>query len=74
MDEILLDTRGLNCPLPVLRARKAMRGLAAGTIVRLLATDPGTVRDVAAMCDNTGDRLIGSEETDGEFVFQIEKA
>lgn len=70
---MLLDTRGLNCPLPVLRARKALRGLAPGTIVRLLATDPGTVRDVAAMCAATGDRLIESSVTGSEFVFLIEK-
>ncbi|MGI9436544.1 MAG: sulfurtransferase TusA family protein, partial [Geminicoccaceae bacterium] len=68
-----LDTRGLNCPLPVLRARKVLRTLAAGTHLRLLATDPGTVRDVKAMCEATGDRLIDSSEADGEFVFLIEK-
>lgn len=73
MDEQDLDTRGLNCPLPVLRARKALRGLAPGAVLRLLATDPGTVRDVKAMCEATGDRLIGSSDEGGEFVFLIEK-
>lgn len=74
MDEQDLDTRGLNCPLPVLRARKALRGLAPGAVLRLLATDPGTVRDVGAMCEATGDRLIEHSEQGGEFIFLIEKA
>ena len=74
MDDTVLDARGLSCPLPVLRARKAMRALAPGAVLRLLATDPGAVRDVAAMCEATGDRLIESDETDGAFNFRIEKA
>jgi len=74
LDELDLDARGLNCPLPVLRARKALRGLAPGAVLRLLATDPGTVRDVAAMCEATGDRLIESHELGDAFVFRIEKA
>lgn len=74
MADTELDARGLSCPLPVLRARKALRGLAPGAVLRLLATDPGAVRDVAAMCENTGDRLIESDEADGILVFRIEKA
>lgn len=74
MADTELDARGLSCPLPVLRARKAMRGLEPGTVLRLLATDPGAVRDVAAMCENTGDRLIEHDESDGLFTFRIEKA
>ena len=73
LDEQDLDARGLNCPLPVLRARKALRGLAPGAVLRLLATDPGAVRDVAAMCEATGDRLIESLEQNGAFVFRIQK-
>ncbi len=69
-----LDARGLNCPLPVLRARKVMRALTPGTVLRLLATDPGAVHDVAAMCEHTGDRLIERKEKDGIFIFRIEKA
>ena len=74
MDDTVLDSRGLSCPLPVLRARKAMRALAPGAVLRLLATDPSAVRDVAAMCEATGDRLIDSDEADGTFIFRIEKA
>ena len=74
MADIELDARGLTCPLPVLRARKAMRDLTPGAVLRLTATDPGAVRDVAAMCEATGDRLIESHEEDGAFTFRIEKA
>ena len=74
LDEQELDTRGLNCPLPVLRARKVRRGMAPDAVLRLLATDPGTVRDVGAMCEATGDQLMESSEKAGEFVFLIKKA
>lgn len=74
MADIDLDARGLSCPLPVLRARKALRGLAPGAVLRLLATDPGAVRDVAAMCAATGDRLLDSGESEGVLTFRIEKA
>jgi tRNA 2-thiouridine synthesizing protein A len=69
-----LDARGLACPLPVLRARKALRALSPGEVLRLLATDPGAKRDVSAMCEATGDRLIESEDTDGVLTFRIERA
>ena len=74
MTETVLDMRGLLCPLPVLRARKAMRPLAAGARVRVLATDPGTVRDFAAMCQATGDRLLSQHAEGGDFIFVLEKA
>ena len=74
MAETLLDTRGLNCPLPVLRARKAMQKLAPGSLVRVLATDPGTVKDFKAFCRATGHELVESQELDGEFRFVIRKA
>ncbi len=74
MTETVLDAQGLSCPLPVLRARKAMRSLAPGDVLRLIATDPGAVHDVAAMCEATGDRLIESEEAGGAFTFRIEKS
>ena len=73
MADTELDARGLNCPLPVLRARKALRALSPGEVLRLLATDPGAKRDVSAMCEATGDRLVESQETDGVLTFRIEK-
>ncbi|MEM9443320.1 MAG: sulfurtransferase TusA family protein [Pseudomonadota bacterium] len=74
MADTELDARGLSCPLPVLRARKALRALAPGAVLRLLATDPGATRDVQAMCEATGDRLIETDDADGVLLFRIEKA
>ena len=74
MTDIVLDTRGLKCPLPVLRARKAMQPLAPGEVLRVLATDPGTVRDFQAFAEASGHVLLGHTEEDGEFTFRLQKA
>jgi tRNA 2-thiouridine synthesizing protein A len=68
-----LDARGLRCPLPVLKARKALKDLADGDILRVLATDPGAVKDFEAFCRTTGHRLLESRAGDGAFDFTIEK-
>ncbi|HEC12951.1 MAG TPA: sulfurtransferase TusA family protein [Acidiferrobacteraceae bacterium] len=68
-----LDARGLNCPLPILRAKKAINALNAGQILKIIATDPGAVKDFEAFCKQTGNDLLSSEETGGEFVFSIKK-
>jgi tRNA 2-thiouridine synthesizing protein A len=68
MSVTILDLKGLNCPLPVLRAKKAMAGL------QVLATDPGAVRDFEALCRNTGATLEKLVEQDGVFVFDIRKS
>jgi tRNA 2-thiouridine synthesizing protein A len=73
MAERLLDTRGLSCPLPVLKARKALAGMAAGERLRLLSTDPKAVQDVAALCEATGHLLIDSQTSGPEFVFVLER-
>jgi tRNA 2-thiouridine synthesizing protein A len=73
MSDTLLDTRGLKCPLPVLRARKAMGNVAPGGVLRVLATDPGTVRDFQAFCAATGHELVAQAEAKGEFTFRIRK-
>jgi tRNA 2-thiouridine synthesizing protein A len=73
MSDTLLDTRGLKCPLPVLRARKAMQNVAPGGVLRVLATDPGTVRDFQAFCAATGHELVEQAEEAGEFRFRIRK-
>ena len=73
MPDTTLDTRGLKCPLPVLRARKAMQGVAAGEVLRVLATDPGTVRDFEAFCAATGHELLERREEAGEFTFRIRR-
>ena len=74
MAETRLDTRGLNCPLPVLRARKAMQRLPPGSLLRVLATDPGTVQDFEAFCAATGHELLESQAQEGEFRFVIRRA
>jgi len=68
-----LDTKGLRCPLPVLRARKALKGLETGAILRIEATDPGAVQDFRSFCDTTGHELVNSGEADGIFTFEIRK-
>jgi tRNA 2-thiouridine synthesizing protein A len=70
----VLDARGLSCPLPVLRARKAMQKMAAGAVLEVLATDPGTVKDFGAFCEATGNELLARHERGGELVFHIRKA
>jgi tRNA 2-thiouridine synthesizing protein A len=73
-DEFLLDTKGLKCPLPVLKARKALKEVAPGGLLRVLATDPGARKDFAHFCDATGCELIESSEGgDGVLSFLIRK-
>lgn len=68
-----LDARGLNCPLPILRAKKTINGMTRGQVLRVLATDPGSVKDFDAFCKQTGNELVSSEQDGGEFIFQIRK-
>lgn len=74
MQPTVLDTKGLRCPLPVLRARKAMKSLAVGDVLEVHATDPGSVKDFKSFCETTGDTLVASNETAGVFIFQIRKS
>ena len=69
-----LDTRGMNCPLPILKTRKALNRINAGEILEVTATDPGSVKDMASFCDQTGNRLVASNESGNGFVFLIEKS
>lgn len=68
-----LDARGLNCPLPILRTKKAMTGLNSGETLKVTATDPGAVKDLEAFCKQTGNTLLESENSGSEFVFLIQK-
>ena len=68
-----LDARGLNCPLPILRAKKSINSLGSGEVLRVLATDPGSVKDFESFCNQTGNQLLNSTETNGTFVFDIKK-
>ena len=68
-----LDARGLNCPLPILRAKKALNEITAGQILKVLATDPGAVKDFQAFAKQTGNELLESSESAGEYSFTIKK-
>ena len=69
-----LDASGLNCPLPILRAKKSIAGLESGQVLRIVATDPGSVKDFEAFAKQTGNELLSSGEEDGKFVFLMKKA
>ncbi|MFN7753771.1 MAG: sulfurtransferase TusA family protein [Pseudomonadota bacterium] len=68
-----IDTRGLNCPLPILRTKKALNELVSGQVLRVVATDPGAMRDFQAFSRQTGHALLQSAETGGEYVFLLRK-
>ena len=69
-----LDATGLNCPLPILRAKKAISAMEAGQTLRIIATDPGSVKDFEAFCKQTGNELLDTSESSGEYHFSIKKA
>ncbi len=68
-----LDARGMNCPLPILKAKKSLNALAEGEILQIRATDPGSVKDLEAFCQQTGNELLSSSEVEGEFIFLLKK-
>jgi len=68
-----LDTKGMNCPLPILKAKKAIKGLAGGETLQVLSTDPGSVKDFEAFCRSTGNELLESGEEDGVYTYLIKK-
>ncbi len=68
-----LDLKGLNCPLPVLRANKKMRELAAGDVLSLLVTDPAAPKDFETYCETTGHEYVACTEADGVFAIEVRK-
>jgi tRNA 2-thiouridine synthesizing protein A len=74
MADHTLDAKGLNCPLPILKARKALKDVPAGGTLEILATDPGSVADFEAFCRQTGHELVEQSEDDGTFRFLLKKA
>jgi tRNA 2-thiouridine synthesizing protein A len=68
-----LDARGLNCPLPILRAKKTLNAMTGGQILKIMATDPGSVKDFEAFAKQTGNELLDSSEVEGEFHFTLKK-
>jgi tRNA 2-thiouridine synthesizing protein A len=73
MSDTLLDVQGLSCPLPVLKANKALRGLAAGARLTVLATDPASVKDFHAFCRESGHALVAFSEDSGVYRFTIRR-
>ncbi len=69
-----LDARGLNCPLPILRTKKAINTMSSGEVLEVLSSDPGSVKDLDAFCSQTGNKMLSSDESNGEFIFRIKKA
>jgi tRNA 2-thiouridine synthesizing protein A len=69
-----LDASGLNCPLPILRAKKSLAGMSSGQVLHIIATDPGSVKDFEAFAKQTGNELMASNEEGGKFTFLIKKA
>jgi tRNA 2-thiouridine synthesizing protein A len=69
-----LDCKGLNCPLPVLKTKKALDGLSAGQVLEMVATDPGSKPDMEAFARRTGHELLQVKEQAGTFTFYIRKA
>lgn len=73
MADQTLDTKGLNCPIPIVKAKKALAGMSAGEVLEVLATDPGAVKDFEAFSRKTGNEILEWNEADGVFNFQIKK-
>jgi tRNA 2-thiouridine synthesizing protein A len=68
-----LDARGLSCPLPILKTRKSLNDLTSGQVLKVVATDPGSVKDMEAFAKQTGNALLASTEEDKTFVFFMRK-
>jgi tRNA 2-thiouridine synthesizing protein A len=71
MADQVLDAKGLNCPLPILRAKKALKTLPTGGTLEIHATDPGAVKDFEAFCNTTGNELVSSTQDGDVYIFVI---
>lgn len=69
-----LDTKGMNCPLPILKTKKAIKDLNPGDVLEVLSTDPGSVKDMEAFCKSTGNELVSSNEAGGVYTYEIKKS
>lgn len=68
-----LDVRGLNCPQPILRTRASLEELKSGKVLQVIATDPGSIRDIRTFCNQTDNVLLSLSEVEGEYIFMIQK-
>ncbi len=68
-----IDTRGLNCPLPILKAKKALSEMSSGQTLKVIATDGGSVRDFIAFAKQTGNELVEQQTAAGEFIHVLKR-
>jgi tRNA 2-thiouridine synthesizing protein A len=68
-----LDARGLNCPLPILKTKKSLADMASGQVLKVISTDSGSVKDMQAFSNQTGNELLSSTEENGAYVFLMKK-
>jgi tRNA 2-thiouridine synthesizing protein A len=68
-----LDARGLNCPLPILKTKKSLADMASGQVLRVVSTDCGSVKDMQAFSNQTGNPLLEQSEANGEYIFFMQK-
>jgi len=73
MPATVLDVKGLNCPLPILRTKKALRDVAVNATLTVIATDPGSVKDMEAFCRQTGNALLSWTDEAGTLTFHIKR-
>ena len=69
----VLDASGLNCPLPILRSKKSLNDMTSGQVLKIVSTDPGSVKDMQSFCKQTGNDLLSSIEEDKSYVFYVKK-
>ena len=74
MADQTLNAEGLNCPLPIIKAKKALKGMTAGEVLEVRATDPGSVADFAAFCNQTGNELLSSTSEGEVYKFEIKRS
>ena len=71
--DLEIDTRGLNCPLPILKAKKSLNGMASGQLLKVVSTDPGSVRDFQAFARQTGNELIEQQTIGSDFIHVLKR-
>ncbi len=68
-----LDARGMNCPLPILKTKKSLTDMVSGQVLKVISTDCGSVKDMQAFADQTGNTLVSQTEENGEYIFFMQK-
>ena len=74
MADQTLDAKGLNCPLPILKTKKMLKGMTAGQTLEVMATDPGSIADMTAFCNQTGNELLSQSNEGDVYTFEIKVA